>query len=169
MTLDRFSQITGLSRNAIGRIERDVIRHVDPRILGKLMGHFGDRLKEVFPEGDPYDCIIPPKTLGSWIKNQRLRRGMEQKELARRLGVHVFTIVRYERDAFQPDAEVRRRLMKLFGPGLERFLEPATISDGARRRPAPEGGRTRRSVRHEAKKQAGPAVQDRKGRVGILG
>lgn len=140
LTLDRFSQISGLSRNAISRIERDIIRHVEPRILGRLMAHYANRLKEVFPEGDPYDSIIPPKTLGAWIKNQRLRRGLEQKRLARELNVHVFSVVRYERDEFRPDAEVRKRLNKLFGPGLERFLEPATILSGARHRPTSEGG-----------------------------
>lgn len=133
------------------------------------MGHFSGRLREVFPEGDPYDCIIPPKTLGSWIKNQRLRRGLEQKELARRLGVHVFSLVRYERDEFRPDLEIRRRLTRQLGPGLERFLGSVTISNRARRRPASEGSRPRRSARHEAKKQADPAVQVAGRRGSVLG
>jgi transcriptional regulator with XRE-family HTH domain len=125
------------------------------------MRHYADQLGDVFPEGDPYDCIIPPTTLGAWIKNRRLRRGMGQKELARRLRVHVFSVVRYERDGFRPDAAVQNRLKTLFGPGLEKFAGQATILKGARRHSASVSARSQRSVRHEEKKQAAAAVQVR--------
>lgn len=129
MTLEQFSQITGLARNTIARVERDETRHVDPRILGRLLPQFASRFKEAFPEsgGDPYDFLIPPKTLGAWLKNQRLRLGMPQKNLAKTLGVHAYTIIRYESNRTKPDKSVRRRLRALLGDGFEPFLERATI------------------------------------------
>lgn len=130
VTLERFSQITGLSRNAIGRVERDQARYIEPRILGRLLPHLSQRFKEAFPEGDPYEFLIPSKTVGGWIRNQRLRRGMSQKDLARALRVHQFTVLRYERNSTQPDPNIQRRLRSVLGTGFEPLLNRATISTG---------------------------------------
>jgi DNA-binding XRE family transcriptional regulator len=73
--------------------------------------------------GDPYEFLIPSDTLGGWVRNQRLRRGMAQKQLAESLHVHPFTVVRYERNSSKPDSNVRLRLKKIFGAGFERFYE----------------------------------------------
>lgn len=169
LTLDRLSQMTRLSRNALCRLEQDAVQKPNLKVLGRLLSFFADRLHEAFSEGDPYDQIIPPKTLGSWIRNQRLRRGMEQGEFARRMRVHVYSVVRYERDAYRPNPEIRRRLREVFGPGLDAFITPATISNGANGRPASVGSRTSRSRRHAQKKQDRAAVQNRKTRVRLLG
>jgi len=90
---------------------------------------FASRFKEVFPEsdGNPYDFLVPPNTLGGWLRNERLRRGMPQKELARALRGHVFSVIRYEHDRTVPEPDVRLRLRNLFGNAFERFLEGGTI------------------------------------------
>ena len=124
-TLEQFFQITGLSRNAIGRIERDETRHIEPRILGRLLPPLAGRFKEAFPKGDHYEFLIPSDTLGGWMRNQRLPRGMAQKHLAKSLHVHPFTVVRYERNSTKPDSKVRQRLEKILGTRFERFLKRA--------------------------------------------
>lgn len=169
LTVEALSQKAGVAHNAISWLELDKARRPNIKVLGRLLAFYGDRLQEAFPEGDAYDHIIPPKTLGAWIKNQRLRRGMEQRDFARRMRVHAYSVIRYERDDYRPNAEIRGRLRSIFGAGIDAFLKPATISKGADGRPASEGGRTRRSHRHAQKTQRPAAVRQRKTRVRILG
>lgn len=45
------------------------------------------------------DNIIPPNSLGSRIKNLRLKQGMQQKDLAKRLGVSRACVCRYEKNS----------------------------------------------------------------------
>lgn len=47
---------------------------------------------------------------------------MAQKELAKALRVHVFTVVRYESDRSKPDQGIHQRLRVLFGAGFEPLL-----------------------------------------------
>ncbi|HAZ08399.1 MAG TPA: hypothetical protein DCZ01_07755 [Elusimicrobia bacterium] len=127
------------------------------------------RLKEAFPNGDPYDFLIPPLTFGGWLRNQRLRRGMAQKQLATSLGVHPFTVIRYERNSTVPDSNVQQRLKEILGSGFERFLKRAIISAGASAQPTSAVGLSENSSRHEAKKQAVAAIQVRSRRSRVLG
>jgi transcriptional regulator with XRE-family HTH domain len=167
--VEELSQKAGVSHNAVSRLERDAIKRPNIKVLGRLLAFFVDGMSEAFPEGDPYDHIIPPKTLGSWIQNQRLRRALGLHEFARLMRVHVYSTIRYERDAFRPNGPVQRRLKEVFGSGVDRFLNPAKISNGARGRPASEGNRTTRSRRHAQKKQAHAPVRKGNTRVRVLG
>ena len=116
--------MTRLARNTIAKIERDETKEVQPRIMGRILPFFVDRFREAFPQADtdPYDFLIPPVTLGAWILNQRLRRGMPQKELAAVLRVVAYSVIRYESDLSRPDSSVQSRLRALFGDGFHRFL-----------------------------------------------
>lgn len=169
MTVEGLSHKAGVSRNAVSRIERDATKRPNIKVLGRLLSFYSEGLPTAFPEGDPYDHIIPPKTLGSWIQNQRLRRAMGLREFARLMRVHVYSTIRYERDAFRPNEPAQRRLREVFGAGIDGFLRPATIFKGADGRPTSAGSRTRRSRRHAQAKQASSAVRQRKTRVRILG
>lgn len=51
-------------------------------------------------------------TIGQRLKN--VRGNILQKELARRLGVHVNTLAGYERDQKQPDADYLNRVLAMF-------------------------------------------------------
>jgi transcriptional regulator with XRE-family HTH domain len=104
------------------------------------------------------------------MRNQRLRRGMAQKQLAKSLRVHPFTVVRYERNSTTPDSNVQQRLKGVLGEGFERFLKRATISTGASGQPTSAVSRSESSGRHEAKKkQAVTSIQIRSRRSGVLG
>ena len=116
LTIEDLSRKSRLSHNVIARLERDETR-VQPWVLGRILPFLAARFKETFPEssGDAYDFLIPPTSFGAWLKNQRLRRGIKLKELAKQLGVCPFTLIRYESDRAQPSPAVRERLCRLFG------------------------------------------------------
>lgn len=114
-----------LAESAIARIERDEARS-QPWVLGRILAFLASSFKEAFPEtnGDPYDFLIPPTSFGTWLRNQRLRRGMKQRALAAALGVRPYTVVRYEADLTKPAPAIReklRKVLKLNGE-FERFL-----------------------------------------------
>lgn len=163
--MEGLSQKAGVSHNAVTGLELDAVKRPNIKVLGRLLSFFTTGLPEAFPEGDAYDHIIPPNTLGSWIQNQRLRRAMGLGEFARLMRVHIYSTIRYERGEFSPTGPVRQRLREVFGTGIDAFLRPATISKGANGRPASVGSRTSRSRRHAQKKQARAAIQKRKSRV----
>jgi len=126
ITRTLFATSTGVSRGAIGRLEQDKARTLNPWVLGRILPFLASKYKEVFPEtqGDPYDFLVPPTTLGGWLRNQRMRRGLQQQDLAKLLGVNRESIRRYEANETKPAPAVRDRLRKVFklNGELERFL-----------------------------------------------
>lgn len=129
LTIEDLGRKSRLSPNAISRLERDHSR-TQPWVLGRILPHFAALFKDAFPKtnGDAYDFIIPPTTFGSWLKNQRLRRGMKLNELARQLAIRPFTLIRYESDQSKPAALIRdrlKRILKLYD--LPVILPPAGI------------------------------------------
>lgn len=126
LRIEDLSAKSGLSHNALSRLERNATRKVHPWVLGRVLPYLAAEFKETFPEagGDPYDFLIPPTTFGGWLKNFRMRRALKLKDLARALKVHPFTVIRYEADASKPSLEVRgnlRRAYRLNGE-LDRFF-----------------------------------------------
>jgi transcriptional regulator with XRE-family HTH domain len=129
LTIEDLGRKSRLSPNAISRLERDHSR-AQPWALGRILPHFAAQFEAVFPEtnGDAYDLIIPPVTFGSWLKNQRLRRGMKLNELAQQLNVRPFTLIRYESDQRKPQAPILDRLKRVLKlSDLPVILPPAGI------------------------------------------
>lgn len=126
LTLEEFARITRLGHNTIAKIERGETRKVRPWVLGRILPVLAGRFKEAFPEtaGDPYDFLIPPATFGGWLKNLRMRRGLKLKDLARKLKLRPFTVIRYEADQTKPTLQVRQNLRRAFGLNgdLDRFF-----------------------------------------------
>ena len=125
-TIEDLSKKSGMSHNVIARLERNETRKTNPWVLGRILPLLSERFKETFPEaqGDPYDFLIPPISLGSWLKNCRLRRGLQLKELAKILNVRPYTIIRYESDKTRPAESIRLKLRSLFklNGELDRFF-----------------------------------------------
>jgi len=117
MTIEDLSRKSRLSHNAIARLERDETRKTNPWVLGRILPFLASRFKETFPEsnGDAYDFLIPPVSFGAWLQNLRLKRGLQLQELAKLLGVHPYTLIRYERNQTKPEQAVRLRFMERFG------------------------------------------------------
>lgn len=116
LTRALFATATKVSHGAIGRLERDKARTLNPWVLGRILPFLASRYKEAFPEtkGDPYDFLVPPTTFGSWLRNQRMRRGLQQRDRARRLGVNRESIRRYEANETKPAPPVRAKLREVF-------------------------------------------------------
>ncbi len=116
LRIEDLSAKSGLSHNAISRLERDTTKRVHPWVLGRILPYLASRFNETFPEagGDPYDFLIPPSTFGAWLKNFRMRRGLKLKDLARELKVRPFTVIRYEADLAKPSREVRENLRRKY-------------------------------------------------------
>ena len=107
-----WATFTKLSPNTILKIERGEMKVIKPWILGRILSVLRGRIRDIFPaaRGDIYDYLIPPKTFGNRLRNLRLRRGMQQKVLAKALGVARFTLQRYESDQSKPNREIMRRI-----------------------------------------------------------
>ena len=121
MTIEDLSRKSRLSHNAIARFERDETRKTNPWVLGRIFPFLASHFKETFPEakGDAYNFLIPPVSFGAWLQNLRLRRGLQLRQLAKLLGVHPYTLIRYERNQTTPAQAVRLRLKNRFGLNSE--------------------------------------------------
>jgi transcriptional regulator with XRE-family HTH domain len=58
----------------------------------------------------------PPRTLGERLRAWRLKRGLEQREVAAMLGVKPATYGRWERDQKRPAIQFMPGVLKLLGP-----------------------------------------------------
>jgi len=127
LTIDELARKARLSHNVIACLERDETKTVQPWILGRILPFLASRFKEAFPEteGDPYDFLVPPASFGSWLHNQRMRRCLKQKELARLAGVSRESIRRYEANETQPAKGIWDKLRTLLGAQYARVPRSA--------------------------------------------
>ena len=118
--------MVGISINTLARYERNEIRALNPQILQKIARALGiNSVKLLPPDAEVknfYDHIIPRLTLGSRIKNYRMRKGLSQKKLARMLNLSRETIRRYERSISTPDKETLRKIAKVLGVSIKSLL-----------------------------------------------
>lgn len=56
-----------------------------------------------------------PRTIGEHVRKRRLDLGLEQKEVAERLGVHFETLKNWERNVGQPAIGVMPRVIEFIG------------------------------------------------------
>ena len=116
VTIAQLATRSKVSHNAISRLERTPDCRVNPAILERILQVLRLNFQEISPgAGDCYDLLFPPKTPGSWTKNARLKKGLQQKVLAKRLGVSRETVRRWERDLVRPGTNVRVYLNKVLG------------------------------------------------------
>ena len=127
-TITVYATLARLGHNTIARIERDETKVIQPWILGRILPLLAGRFQEAFPDarGDVYEYLMPTKRFGDWLRNLRLRHGLQQKELAKALGVARYTIQRYETHQCLPKKAVRYRLEQRFGLNgdLDKFIKP---------------------------------------------
>ena len=61
---------------------------------------------------------------GKYIREQRIKKSLTQKELAERLDVEPQTVSKWERGMGVPDTSLLVPLAKIFGVTVEDILEP---------------------------------------------
>lgn len=124
LTIVDLEKRTGVSRVTICRIERGhKVEHLE--LAGKLLGYFGAQAAEAFPPGtDPIDLLVPVTDFGSWLRNFRVRKGLQQAKLAEILGVSRPSISCYEANKTTPLKAVLKKLRKSFklARRFDRFL-----------------------------------------------
>lgn len=116
---------TGISAVTICTLERGGGATYHPEIVGKLLAYFGREAAEAFPEGiDGVDHFLPVTDFGSWLRNFRVRKGLQQVELAKLLGVCKASVSAYEQNQTRPKDAVLKRLRKAFklNGEFDRFL-----------------------------------------------
>ena len=115
MTPAKLSESAGISPNALLRLERDEAGRND-WVLGRVLRWLGPKIAMAFPGiADVYDFLVPPQNFGSWLRNFRLRRGLQQEELAEAWGISNVSVCRYERNLVKPGSAVLQRLRETFG------------------------------------------------------
>ena len=116
VTIAQLATRSKVSHNAISRLERTPDCRANPAILERILHVLGLNFQEISPgTGDCYDLLVPPKTPGSRIKNARLKKGLQQKVLAKRLGVSRETVRRWEWDLVRPGSNIQAHLNKVLG------------------------------------------------------
>ncbi len=114
LTIPDLEQLTRISHGSISRLETGSAP-VNIAAVGKILAFFGPNLAEVFPDGqDPRDLLAPVSNFSSWLRNFRMRKGLQQVELARILRVSKVTVCRYERNRSRPQEVILKRLKKAF-------------------------------------------------------
>ena len=104
----------GIGCNTLTRLERGEGKAIDA-VVGRVVRALGPAVAEVFPgTADVFDLLFPPSSFGGWLRNFRLRRGLQQVELARILNVNKVTVWRYEKGGAKPGAAVVRRMKRTF-------------------------------------------------------
>jgi len=63
----------------------------------------------------------PAETLGQVLRRLRLEKGLERKELARKLRVHRNSIYEWESDRHRPSGRSMERLAKFFRISIKRL------------------------------------------------
>lgn len=115
---------TGTSPVLICKIERGDDT-VHPEIVGRVLAYFGRETADAFSEGmEPVDYFIPVKNFGSWLRNFRVRKELQQDNLAEVLGVCKGSVSAYEKNQTRPKDAVRKRLKRVFklNGEFDRFL-----------------------------------------------
>ena len=109
VTITQLATRSKVSHNAISRLERTPDGRTNPAILERILQVLGVNFKEISPgqTSNCFDLLVPPKTLGSWIRNARMKKGIQQKALTKRLGVSRETVRRWERDLVRSGAKVQ--------------------------------------------------------------
>ena len=71
------------------------------------------------PHPDRWKCTqtvpVEPQSIGDHIKRHRLRQHIMQADLARRLGVHKNSVQNWERNIWQPAAELMPAIIQFLG------------------------------------------------------
>ena len=118
VTIAQLATRSKISHNTISRLERTPDCRANPTILERILQVLRVNFQEICPGliNNCYDFLVPLKTLGAWIKNARLKLGLQQKALAKRLGVSRETVRRWERDLVRPRNNVQDHLNEVLGP-----------------------------------------------------
>jgi transcriptional regulator with XRE-family HTH domain len=115
LTQLELSKLSKVNLSNLVAYEKDRLKNLDPFIIQKIARVLQINETKLFPNApddakDAIDVLCPPVTIGSRIKNFRLRKHIQQKDLAKLLGIHKVSLCRYEKDVTCPDVKMQIRI-----------------------------------------------------------
>ena len=118
LTQADFAKASGVALSGIMAYEKNKVIHPNPFTIQKIAKALQIKELDLFPEvpedaKDAIDVICPLASTGLKIKNLRLRKRLQQKDLARMLGIHEVSLCRYEKDLIKPDEKMKKRIESL--------------------------------------------------------
>ena len=117
LTIDQIVNQRDIPRSVLNRYERNEIDKLDPWTLEKIAKALEiDPIELLVSETDVkdiFDYFCPPTTLGAKIRNLRLKKHLQQKDLAKMLGIHKVSLCRYEKDQCKPDKQIILKLEQI--------------------------------------------------------
>jgi transcriptional regulator with XRE-family HTH domain len=127
LTRKALSKKTGVSVNAIEKMENDRRGEFNMKTVCKLAGAFDAMDPSILYEGYPRDIVLAREdmTLGKRIEYARIVKGLSQRELSALSGVAESTVVNYEKDKISRN---KAQVMKKLADALD--VEPSRLYTG---------------------------------------
>jgi len=127
LSRDELSKTSGVSKGYLAKIEQDKCFFTNPSYIQRIAKGLGvERLKLIPHSGLKkkrhfLDYIIPPDTLGSRIKNLRLKRGLTFKEFTQKLKVSKDSTWRFEKNITIPNEKILKRIAKVLRVSVKKL------------------------------------------------
>ena len=116
---EELAKESGITLSVLARYEQGNILDINPWILEKIAVSLKVAPLDILPpqikprNGDYWGYFSPAGTLGGRIRQYRLSRHIQQKELARMLHVDRESIRRYEKGLSKPDKNILIKLEEI--------------------------------------------------------
>ena len=113
---------SGLAVTVLARYEQGKILDINPWMLQKLAKFLKTDPAELLPGSeqannkDFLDYFCQPDTYGGRLRKMRLNRNLQQKDLAKMLGLHEVSVCRYEKDRSKPSKIITEKIDKILKP-----------------------------------------------------
>ena len=104
----------------MARYEQGKILDINPWMLQKIANSLKIDPAELFPapvqsnNKDFLDYFCPNDTWGNRLRKLRLKRNLQQKDLAKMVGVTKAAICRYEKNCLKPSIQVMLKINEIF-------------------------------------------------------
>jgi transcriptional regulator with XRE-family HTH domain len=105
-----------IGTTVLARYEQGKVLDLTPWVLQKIAKTLKIDPAELLPgpeqanNKDFLDYFCPTNTWSSRLKKLRLSRNLQQKDLARMLGIHKVSLCRYEKDLIKPNKIMKKRI-----------------------------------------------------------
>ena len=106
----------GIGTTVLARYEQGKVLDLTPWILQKIAKSLKIDPVELLPgteqanNKDFLDYFCSSGTWGGRLRKMRLNRNIQQKDLAKMLGIHKVSLCRYEKDLIKPNKIMKKRI-----------------------------------------------------------
>ena len=106
----------------MARYEQGKVLDLTPWILQKIAIALKIDPTELLPgmeqakNTDFLDYFCPSDTWGSKVRKMRLKRNLQQKDLAKMIGISKVSVCRYEKDRVNPSKKIAEKIDKILKP-----------------------------------------------------